>query len=134
MIAETIDDANVGSRGVGGRQPTKEHHSPASDRDRGGVLDRRGERGERLLGETLRRHGSAGGLRCDADRRDTQIVPDRQTGVGMDAPTIDPNLAAAQDPIDVALGHPFEYAKQEIVDPLPLARLVNGKMIHNILA
>ena len=72
--------------------------------------------------------------RCDADRRDTQIVPDRQTGVGMDAPTIDPNLAAAQDPIDVALGHPFEYAKQEIVDPLPLARLVNGKMIHNILA
>ena len=52
----------------------------------------------------------------------------------MDAPAVDPNLAAAQDPVDVALGYPFEDAEQEIVDALTLARLVNGKMIHNILA
>jgi hypothetical protein len=72
--------------------------------------------------------------RGDADRGDTEVVADGETRIGADAPAIDTNLAAAQDPIDMALGHSFEHSEQEIVDPLTLARLVNGKMIHNILA
>jgi hypothetical protein len=44
MIAASTDDSNICSGSVRGRQPSEEQHAPASDRDRSGVLDRRGER------------------------------------------------------------------------------------------
>ena len=47
---------------------------------------------------------------------------------------VEPDLATSHYPVDVALGYAFEHAEQEVVDSLTFARLINGKMIHSILA
>src|SRR4030095_10190653 len=41
-----------------------------------------------------------------------------QAVLGLDAPAVDPDLAAAEHAIDVAFGYPLEMAQQEIVDAL----------------
>ena len=47
---------------------------------------------------------------------------------------IDPHFAAAQNPVDVAFGHPFQHFLQEVVDPLAVAVLPNHEPVHGILA
>ena len=56
---------------------------------------------------------------CDTHRAAgaTRRRPARRYS-GFDAAAVDPHLAAAQDPVDMALRHAFEYADQEIVDAL----------------
>ena len=60
--------------------------------------------------------------------------PGGEPGVGPDPPLVDPDLAAAQDPVDVALGDAFQHLDEVIVDPLAVAVLAHYKPIHSILA
>ena len=60
--------------------------------------------------------------------------PSRQPGVGLHPLAVDPNLAAAQDPVDVTFGDALEHPQQEIVDALPRAGLPDCKAVHSILA
>src|SRR5208283_5785409 len=61
------------------------------------VEDGQGDGARRLLC----RRGPGG----DANRRDAQVVPKREAGLRPHALAIDPDLPAAQDAVDVALGH-----------------------------
>jgi hypothetical protein len=55
----------------------------------------------------------------DSDGRDPDLVPRLEAVFGLDPAAVDPHLAAAQDPIDVALRYPFEDAQQEVIYALP---------------
>ena len=84
-----------------------------------------------------RRPGASGAApRRPAPRsgRDADLVADRQPGVRTDPLPVHPDLAAAQDPVDVALRHALEDADQEIVDPLPGRLVADRKPGHRILA
>jgi hypothetical protein len=65
-----------------------------------------------------------------ADRRDPDQVPLRQPMLGRHATLVHPDLAAAHDPVDVALGHALELAEQEVVQPLPRMRVVDHHLPH----
>ncbi len=75
-----------------------------------------------------------GGRRRGAHRRNPQVVADGKPGVRPDPLAIDPDLAAAQDAVDMALGHALEHAQEEIIDALPGAALVDREVIRSILA
>ena len=47
---------------------------------------------------------------------------------------VDPYLAAAQDPVDVAFRDAFKQSDQKVVDPLPGGLLANGEPAGSILA
>ena len=68
------------------------------------------------------------------DRRDPQLVAGRKPRVRPDLSAVHANLAAAQDPVDVALGNALQDLDEVIVDALPLAVLGHCKPIHSILA
>src|SRR5687768_5250468 len=57
----------------------------------------------------------------DPHRRDAHAIPDLQPVIGLDPSAVDPDLAATQDAIDVALGHALQLAQQEVVDALGFA-------------
>ena len=48
----------------------------------------------------------------------THLIPVLQAVVRADAPAIDAYFAAAQDAVDMALGHPFKPSYQVVVDAL----------------
>jgi hypothetical protein len=52
------------------------------------------------------------------DRRHAHPVARLQPVLGLHAAAVDPHLAAAQDPVDMAFRHALETAQQEIVDAL----------------
>ena len=67
-----------------------------------------------------------------AHRWNAHVVADREPRVGPHAPAIHAHLAAAQNAVDVTLGHPFQDAQEEIVHPLPGGRIVDREVPGNI--
>jgi hypothetical protein len=61
-------------------------------------------------------------------------VAELQAILGGNASLVDPNLAAAQDAIDMALRHAFGDAHQEVVDALALGVLADLKPCNRIFA
>ena len=59
-----------------------------------------------------------GGRRGDSHRRHADPVAGLEPVVGLDPAAVDPDLAAAQHPVDVALRHPLQAAQEEVVDAL----------------
>jgi hypothetical protein len=62
------------------------------------------------------------------------LVAGREPRIGRHAPAIAPDLAAAQDAVDVAFRNTLEHAHQEIVDTLPMRVVADHKPVHSILA
>jgi hypothetical protein len=69
-----------------------------------------------------------------ADGRHAQPVADPQPVLGRNPALVDPYLAAAQDAVDVALGHTLGDAQQEVVDALAFGLLADLKPCHRIFA
>jgi len=63
------------------------------------------------------------GLRAlgHAHRRNPHPVPRLQAIGRIDAAAVDPHLAGAQDPVDMAARNPLADPHQEVVDPLAFA-------------
>ncbi len=55
---------------------------------------------------------------CDTHGRQAQFVAGLDAVIRFRAAAVDPHLAAAQDPVDMALRHALEYLDQVIVDAL----------------
>ncbi len=72
--------------------------------------------------------------RGGAHRRHADDVADDQPRVRSDAPLVHPYLAAAQDPVDMALGNALQHAGEEIVDALAGRVVADGEPVHSILA
>ena len=79
------------------------------------------------------RHPGAG-RRGSPDGRQPDDVAQRQPAVRAGTPLVHPHLPAAQDAIDVALGHALEDAGQEVVDALTRRRLVDRDPADGVLA
>src|SRR5262252_1687043 len=62
-----------------------------------------------------RRRRSSG---CNSQRRNPHPVTEREALVGSGAGTVDPDLAAANDAIDVALRNPFGELQEKVVEAL----------------
>ncbi len=62
------------------------------------------------------------------------MSPEHEPRIRFHPQPVDPDLAAAQDSIDVAFGDAFEHPHQEIVDALAGSGLVDRKAVHSILA
>jgi hypothetical protein len=62
------------------------------------------------------------------------VVADFESGLGTRAAAIEPNLPAAQDPIDVALGHPLQNLEEVVVDALAGTIVPDGVPADGILA
>jgi hypothetical protein len=100
-------------------------------RHAGGLVD-----GDQLLvlqqnGEFARRrralvHGALG----HAHRRHAHHVAGLHAGVGAGAALVQAHLAAADDAVDVRLGHALEVAQQEVVQPLAGAVGVHQQPNH----
>ena len=71
--------------------------------------------GGRGLGHSLR---LVGGLLRAPHRRQAHHVPGLHPGGRLGTPFIDPDLAAADDAVDMGFGHAFELAHQKIVQAL----------------
>ena len=82
--------------------------------------------------------GSGGGVRGsplgEPHRRQAQLVALLQPVFGLGAPLVDPDLAAAQDPVDVALRHAFQYLQQVVIDALAGIFRPNLMSGHDIFA
>ncbi len=74
-----------------------------------------------------------GGQRCPYGRN-SQLIADVESRIGSDLAPIHANLAAAQDPVDVALRHPLQDLDEVVVDALPLPVLAHCKPVDSILA
>ncbi len=70
-----------------------------------------------------------GGLRC-AHRRNPDLVTGRNPSIGTGPALVDTHLAAADDAVDVRLGHTLETAHQEIVQPLATVLVINLQVAH----
>src|SRR6185503_10892428 len=94
------------------------HAAAAVDRDAGRFVDH--EQGGVFEGdrEAAGLGGRSGDRSGNPHRRQPDLVAEPQAIVRLDAPAVDPDLAAAQDTIDVTLRHAFQPAQQEIVDAL----------------
>src|SRR4030042_657005 len=68
------------------------------------------------------------------DRRYPQLIADDQASLRTDLAAVHPDLAAAQDPVDVALGDALQDLDEVIVDALTLPILAHCKPVHSILA
>ncbi len=68
------------------------------------------------------------------DRRNAQFIPAREPSVRPDATPIEPDLAAAQNPVNVAFRDAFQQFLQKIVDSLAVAVLSDYDPIYGILA
>src|SRR6185503_15418109 len=91
------------------------HSGGFVDRDQPVVLEQDG-RLERPCDATT----DAGLARCrEPQRRKSEHVAGGNAHIGTDAPLVEPNLAAAQDPVNVALRNALQMPQQEIVDTLP---------------
>ncbi len=110
------------------------HPAAAMHRDTGGLVDH----DQRLIlmgnfkfpcrNNGLRR--TFGG----ADGRHAQAVADLQPILGRHPALVHPHLAAAQDAVDMALGHTLGNAQQEVVDALAFGFLADFKPCHRIFA
>ena len=100
------------------------------------------QRDQRVIFEQDRRDGErrAGRLRptpadlCDPDRRHPQPVAGVKPCLGPRPAAIEPDLAAAQDAIDVALGNPLQNLEQVVVDALAFTILPHREPVDRILA
>ena len=91
----------------------------------------------RIGGSATRPGAGAAALACrrrGADRGHAQAIAQLEPRVRPDAALVDPDLAAPQDPVDVALGHAFEDLDEVIVDALARAVVADCKPVHSILA
>jgi hypothetical protein len=61
----------------------------------------------------------------DAQRRNAQQVAALQAIRDVRPAAIDPHLAAADDAVDVALGHPLAQLQQQVVEALPVLVLAD---------
>ncbi len=107
------------------------HARTAVNRHPGGLVDRQQvfvlvqdrefarRRGERALGAL----GSA-------HRRHPYLVAQCQARVGRGAALVEAHLARADHAVDMRLGHALEHAKQEVVQPLAFAALVDHEALH----
>ena len=66
-----------------------------------------------------------------AHRRQPDLVPGRDPALGAGPPLVDPHLAAADDAVDMGLGHALEMAHQEIVQPLAGVLVVDQEHPRN---
>ena len=66
--------------------------------------------------------------------RYAQLVAGLDTVVGLGPSPVDPHLAAAQDAINVALGHAFKQLDQIVVDTLPAGLFPDLVPRHRIFA
>ena len=65
-----------------------------------------------------------------AHRRQAHLVTGGDPGLGRRAPAVDPDLARANDPVDVGVRHPTQHAQQEVVQALAGRVLVDEEMTH----
>ena len=63
-----------------------------------------------------------------------QAITHLEPCIRTDPAFIDPDLAAPEDPVDVAFGHPFQNLDEVIVDALAGAIVAHCKPVHSILA
>jgi hypothetical protein len=63
----------------------------------------------------------------DPDRRKPDLVPLFEAVFGLDPAAVDPDLAAAEHPVNMAFWHALEDPQQEIVDALPCPVLPDFK-------
>ena len=98
--AQLLDHAEARCRCRRGRRGRPACRARSARRPRTGSADRSGAAAAR--GECASRRGGP-------DRRNAELVADREPGVGLHPLAVDPNLAAAQDPVDVALGHALQH-------------------------
>ena len=80
-------------------------------------------------GELARRHVHHRAL-GQAHRRHADLVARGHPGVGAGAALVDAHLAAADDAVDVGLGHALQDAQQEIVEALAVGFSVDGDALH----
>src|SRR5689334_20222303 len=64
--------------------------------------------------------------RREPQRRKAQHVARRDAHVGTDTSFVEPDLAAAQDPVNVTFWNALKVSQQEIVDTLPGLLVVDG--------
>jgi hypothetical protein len=70
----------------------------------------------------------------DSQRRDTQHIATLQTIGNLRSPAIDPHLSATHDAVDVALGHPFAFLQQQVVEALSMLILGNQRLGDRVFA
>ena len=72
-------------------------------------------------------HGLRLGLRAlgSSNRRQPDQIARLHAAVNRCAPLVDPDFAAADDPVDMGLGDALEMAHQKVVEPLPGVLLVD---------
>jgi len=63
----------------------------------------------------------------EADRRNADLVTLFQASVCINPSTIDPDLAAADQPVDMRLRHPAADSDQKIIESLPMMILINNQ-------
>jgi hypothetical protein len=128
----------IGTRIAQPFNQAKAHTAAAVDGETGGLV----ERDQRVVFVEGRRNGSRSGQgprsplcshRC-ADWWHAESITRYQTRIRANAQPVYPNLAAAQDPVDMAFGHALQNFQQVIVDPLPLRLFADYKPVDSILA
>ena len=129
--------ADARARGISRRAARARSRSIDAERDAAAAVDRESgrlvERDQRVVLVQDRRHRDAPrgrvGRRGRADGAAVRIGGIRSSiarrarrASGPTRPPVDPDLAAAQDPVDVALRDAFQDLRQEIVDALAVRR------------
>jgi hypothetical protein len=99
------------------------------ERDQGVVLG--GWRNCDACGGSRRATGRGRG---GPDRWNSEDVPGSEARVGLGSLCVEPDLATAQDPVNVAFGDALQGLVEEIVDPLAVAILRDNQPIRSILA
>ncbi len=129
-----LEELGLGPRRAQGLDRAVAEAAAAVNGDAGGLVDDQQRRvlvHHRQLEGARRGAGSPGG---QPERRHPDPVARPQAVFGPDAPAVDPHLAAAQHPVDVALGHPFQAPQQEVVDALRGAFLADLQQSRPSLA
>ena len=120
-----LQEARLRARPAQLLDDAKAHAAAAMHRDTGRLVD-----GQQVLvleqdGELPRWRGLRRGPLGDRHGRHPHFISGRQPGVGRRATLVHPHLTAADDAVDVGLGHALEDAQQKVVQPLASRILVH---------